>query len=264
MRKLLWLILCILAVNNTQAQSLSDTSRLQVYEKQVLPTIFLIDFNYGIQLPEGGHKEYFSFNFALGGAVGVLTPSNWLIEFNGEYQFSEVVRKDPLLILREPEGFIIDQRGKLADVQLGQRGYYLGGSIGKLIPVAKYKRSGIMVSFGGGYEQHWIRLRPSSEDILQLEGDYKKGYDHMRSGFALRQFVGYRHIGKRRWLNAFAGFDFTQAFTKSRRTWNFSDQAAPKQNQVDLLFGFRVGISLPFYFHSIESMSSEDVDFYSY
>ena len=255
--------LCLLGINYfTTAQSPTDTLRLKVYEKEVLPTIFLIDFNYAIQLPGAGMKDYFQFNFALGGGLTVLTPSNWLIEFSGDYQFSELVLKDPLEILREPDGFIIDQYGKLAVVELGQRGYYLGGSIAKLIPVTKYKRSGIQVSLGGGLERHWVRIQPSSDYLLQLQGDYKKGYDQMRTGFALRQFVGYRHIGRRRWLNAFAGFDFTQAFTKTNRVWDFSSQAEPVKNRVDLLFGFRIGLSLPFYFHSIESTRTEDVDFY--
>ena len=105
--------------------------------------------------------------------------------------------------LRNVDGYIINKIGHLATVQLGQRGFLFGGMAGKLVPFAPAKnpRFGIDFGIGGGYMQHWIKIRVTDKNIVQLQGDYKKGYDRMTSGFATQQYIGLRYLGKKKLFN---------------------------------------------------------------
>jgi len=48
-------------------------------------------------------------------------------------------------------------------------------------------------------------------------------------------------------INFFAGFDFTEAFTQSRRDINFDTMRKDDENRLDLLVGFRVSWTVPLY-----------------
>jgi hypothetical protein len=54
------------------------------------------------------------------------------------------------------------------------------GQAGKLIQLGKKSRvHNLELRLGAGYIQHWIRIRllGREEELPQLFGDYKKGYD---------------------------------------------------------------------------------------
>ncbi len=239
----------------------SSEENISYTEKIKPPSGFLIDFSYGIHLPFADMAENFKYNFSLAGKVQYIMPNNLILGLVGDYQFVDDVKTDVVSSLREKEGFLIDRFGQLSDVQLGQRGFFLGVSVSYLIPVfKKYKRSGIEVRFEGGYEQHWVRIEVIGGEVFALSGDYKKGYDRMTSGFAMRQYIGYRHLDKNRMLNFFGGFDFMQAFTKNRRGFNFDTMMVDDKDRVDLLIGFRIGVTLPIYIYTPETQ--EDVKFY--
>lgn len=225
------------------------------------PSGIIIDFSYGVQLPFADMNENFVYNFSLGGKLQYIFSNNLSLGLVGDYQFADEVKQDILSNLREEEGFLIDRFGQLSDVQLGQRGFFLGASVAYLIPVLKnYKRSGIEVRFEGGYVQHWIRMEVLGGEVFGLSGDYSKGYDRMTTGLALRQYIGYRHLDKNRLLNFFGGFDFMQAFTKNRRGFNFDTMQEDTKNRLDILIGFRVGVTLPIYIYTPETQ--EDIRFY--
>jgi len=223
------------------------------------PEGFLIDFSYGIHLPLADMAENFKYNFTLGGKVQYILSNNIMLGLFGDYQFSEDIKTDVVSNLREPEdGAIVDKFGTLSDVALGQRGFFVGGSIGYLVPVLKngYKRSGIEVRFMGGYQQHWVRIEVLGSEIFALKDDYKKGYDRMTTGFAMGQYIGYRHLDKNRLLNFFGGFEIMQAFTKNRRGFNFDTMQADTKNRVDILIGFRLGVTLPLYLYSAQTQET--------
>jgi len=64
---------------------------------------------------------------------------------------------------------------------------------------------------------------------------------------AFKEFIGYHLLSKNRQLNFFGGIEMMQAFTQSRRDFNFDTQQKDETKRVDLLFGLRVGLTLPFY-----------------
>lgn len=225
------------------------------------PTGFLVDFSYGFHLPFADMTENFKYNFSLGGKIQYILSNNLSFGLVGDYQFFDETKTDVVNNLREAEGFIIDRFGQLTDVRSAQRGFFLGASVSYLIPVfKKYKRSGIEIRFEGGYEQHWMYIQVLGSEVFALTGNYMKGYDRMTSGFAMRQYIGYRHLDKNRLLNFFGGIDIMEAFTKSLRGFNYNTMQEDKKERIDILLGFRIGVTLPIYIYTPETQ--EDVKYY--
>ncbi|MBL4650467.1 MAG: hypothetical protein JKY03_12115 [Aureispira sp.] len=265
MRSLLGLIIMFCLLGQTQdvlAQKKKQIREHRIFDGEAKPPNgFLVDFSYGIHLPLADMAENYKYNFSLAGKVQYIFSNNFAVGLVGDFQFIDDMKTDVVANLREEEGFIIDRFGQLSDVQLGQRGFFLGASISYLIPVLKnYKRSGIEVRFEGGYEQHWVRIEVLGSDIFALSDEYKKGYDRMTTGFAMRQYIGYRHLDRNRLLNFFGGFDIMEAFTKNRRGYNFDTRKEDTKDRIDILVGVRIGITLPIYIYTPETQ--EDVRFY--
>lgn len=265
MRSLLGLIIMFCLLGQTQdvlAQKKKRIREHRIFDEEAKPPNgFLVDFSYGIHLPLADMAENYKYNFSLAGKVQYIFSNNFAVGLVGDFQFIDDMKTDVVANLREEEGFIIDRFGQLSDVQLGQRGFFLGASISYLIPVLKnYKRSGIEVRFEAGYEQHWVRIEVLGSDIFALSDEYKKGYDRMTTGFAMRQYIGYRHLDRNRLLNFFGGFDIMQAFTQNRRGYNFDTRKEDTKDRIDILVGVRIGITLPIYIYTPETQ--EDVRFY--
>jgi len=54
-------------------------------------------------------------------------------------------------------------------------------------------------------------------------------------------------MGNKRLWNFYAGFEFMQAFTKNRRSFNADDMAPEAFKRLDMLNGFRFGWIVPLY-----------------
>jgi hypothetical protein len=104
-----------------------------------------------------------------------------------------------------------------------------------------------MISIGGGYLQHKIKLYDAQQKIAAIKGDLVYGYDRLTSGFSLKQFVGYLFLSENRFVNFYAGIESYQAFTKSVRKFNYDTGLPDTDGRVDLLTGIRLGWILPLY-----------------
>jgi hypothetical protein len=82
---------------------------------------------------------------------------------------------------------------------------------------------------------------------VQLSNEYQKGYDRMHGGFALNQFVGYHFQSESRLVNFFIGVDFTQAFTKNFREFNYDTQQFDLGSKQDNIVALRFGWMIPIY-----------------
>lgn len=212
--------------------------------------VLLLDFSYGVHLPGGDLADRFGLNFSPAVSVDYITdPNNWIFSLQGSFQFGSEVKTDVLANLRTAEGFIIANDRTVADIQLRERGFYLGLGIGRLIGLSTGNyRSGIRIDLGAGLLQHQIRIQEDPvRTVAPLTGDYKKGYDRLTNGPALRQFIGYQVLSRDRRANLFAGIELIEGFTRSRRDYDFATQSADQSGRMDLLYGFRIGLSLPFY-----------------
>lgn len=210
---------------------------------------FLLNMGYGIQLPGGDLADRFGLNFSIEGAGDFITENNWFFGIQGQYLFGSRVNEDVLAPLRTDEGFIIGNDRSPADIQLRQRGSYMGVRIGHLIGLSPTNaRAGLRINIGGGLLQHRIRIQEDpARTVSQLTGDYQKGYDRLSNGPALHQYIGYQVLGRDGSVNFQAGFEFFQGFTQNRRSFNFDLGNSDSPSRVDLLIGFRLSWTLPFY-----------------
>lgn len=211
----------------------------------------LLGMSYAYQLPGGDLVHRFGPNFSAGlSGEFILKKKALLFGLEGNYLFGDNVRTNVLASLLTPEGLIIANDKSYANVLLRERGFYLGGQVGKIIGLLPDNpRSGLRLSLGAGLLQHKIRIQDDPfRPVAALSGDYKKGYDRLTNGLTLRQFIGYQHLDPHLRLNFFAGFEFLQGFTRSRRDFDFDTRMKDEKKRLDLLWGFRIGWVLPFYF----------------
>ncbi len=211
----------------------------------------LLNFTFGGQLPGSDLADRFGPNLSIGSGIEYLTEKNNLIfGLEGHYLFGSDVKEDVLASLRTPEGEIIGNDKSYADIQLRERGLYIGALVGKLFSVSeKNPRAGLRVALGAGLLQHKIRIQDDPfRAVPQLLDDYKKGYDRLTNGLALRQFIGYQILSANRRTNFYIGLECTQGFTQSRRDFNFDTRMQDTARRLDLLFGIHAAWVLPFYF----------------
>lgn len=213
----------------------------------------LFNVSYGFHLPNADLSDRFGSNFSIGGSIEYLTEKgNWMLGIKGNNLFGQNVKEDVLASIRSSDGFLIGNSGagagRFALVVLRERGFYVGGLIGKLFSLSKKnKRAGIRATIGAGLLQHKVRIQDESGTAQQIAGDYKKGYDQLSNGLALEQFIGYQYLSTNRGTNFFAGFEFTQAFTQNRRNRNFATRTTDNTKRIDVLTGFRIGWTIPIY-----------------
>ncbi len=210
----------------------------------------LFHIGLGGQLPSGDLQERFGPNMNFGGGLELITEkSNVILGVESYYLFGTDVRTNVLSNLQTPDGFIIGNDRSYADIQLRQRGFYLGILLGKLFSLsATNPRSGLRITGSVGLLQHKIRIQDDPiRAVPQLFGDYKKGYDRLTNGLAFNECIGYQVLSTDRRVNFFIGIECTQAFTQSRRDFNFDTRSRDDTKRFDLLTGIRAHWILPFY-----------------
>ena len=240
------IILVISLLFNSAA---SVYSQVSVSDSTLSIPMFYVTYAY--QFPGGDLAERFGNNSSIGGGFQWKTDKNWIL--GGEFLFlfgNNVKIADEIMFnLKTVDGDIISMSGNFTNYAIFERGYYISGRIGKLLPVtSSNKNSGIIIMGSLGYLQHKIRIEVEKNTAPQLNGDYKKGYDRLAGGFALSQFMGYMHIGNSRLLNFFGGVEIYEAFTKAKRDVNF-DTTKPdaKTNRFDFLIGLKIGWVVPIF-----------------
>ena len=189
-------------------------------------SIPFIRFQYAHLLPSGDFEETFDNSNSVGGAFGFKTASNFQFEIEGNFMFgSRIKRPDLLSSITNQRGDITDSEGELVKIIYDLRGFSIFASAGR---VFSFKNT-----------------NPNSGILTQ--------FDRLHSGLALKQFVGYQHFGRKNRYNFYLGFEFQQGFTKNRREYNYDTQSFDKGQKFDLLYGFRIGWSIP-----IRERASED------
>jgi hypothetical protein len=209
----------------------------------------MFTFHYGFQIPGNDMAKRFGINSNLGGSFLFKNKKNWIggIEFN--YIFGNVIKEDTILkMISTSENGIISDQGVYADVKQFERGYYTNIKLGKIFTFNKPNpNSGIMVLASVGFIEHKIRTEVADNMAQQLKGDYKKGYDRLTNGIDISEFIGYIYMGNNRLVSFYAGIEFTQAWTQSRRDWDFDRMAPDKTKRYDTLYGIKIGWIIPLY-----------------
>lgn len=193
------------------------------------------------ELPGGNMAERYGSNGNVGGGFFLKTKSNFIFMAEGSYLFGQKIKYDSLFhLIKTHDNYIIDGDGMYADVRTYERGFSVFGKVGKIIPVFNDNpNSGLTLIAGGGFLQHKIRIENPGNTVPQLNETYRKGYDKLTNGPALSEFIGYTHFSDNRLYNFRAGFEFTQAFTQSRRNYDYDLMGKDTQKRIDLFFGIK-------------------------
>jgi hypothetical protein len=211
---------------------------------------FIPTFSYAYQFPGGDLAEQYGSNSTIGGGIMYKSKKNILLSLDVNFIFgSDVKNSDSILkFVLTDNGFIIDGNGVYTLYSMYERGYSINFRIGKVFNLlAANPNSGVFFMGGMGYLAHRLNIDVQHETAPQITGDYAKGYDRLTSGFNLNEFIGYYFMSKSRLLNFYAGFEFYQAFTKSRRDYIFDLMQEDTSNHLDLFYGIKVGWMIPVY-----------------
>jgi hypothetical protein len=228
------LVLCLSTVYGQVEEILSSTSGV------------LVNIHYGIEVPSGILADRFGVGYSIGFSPVYVTKKQWLIGIDAKFIFGGNVKEDVLANMRTKDGEIIGQDKGFGLTSLNQRGYFIGGTVGKIIPLSEDGRSGIRVVGNVGVLRHKIRIDDGGT-LPQLNGPYRLGYDRLTYGVGITEFVGYQYLSRNRLINFYVGMEFTQGFTQNRRTVNYDTGLAEIGTRRDLLWGFKLGWILPLY-----------------
>lgn len=218
-------------------------------------TIPLIGVSYSYQIPGGDLASRFGNNSNIGVGFLIKTKKNWILGAQGAFIFGPNVKENVLKnISTVEEGAVIDKNGQFANVRISEKGFTATLSGGKLFPLGGNPNSGLMLIANVGLLQHKIRIESVGSNAPQLDANYKKGYDRLSNGAAFSEFIGYLFLSNNRLMNFFGGFEFTQAFTQNRRSFDFDLMRKDNTKRTDLLYGIRAGWIMPLYKRNPEAV----------
>ncbi len=221
--------------------------------KDSVISVGLITANYSLGIPAGDLADRFGLSSDIGAGFLYKFRNNMLIGGNLGFIFGGKVKEDTIFNgIIHSNNIFYGSEGIFSNVILLERGFDMYLRVGKLFTLfGPNPNSGLLVTAGVGFLQHKIRIQVNQDfqenDLPQLDNQQKKGYDRLSNGFSLNQFAGYMHLDNKRLMNFFIGIDFSQAWTKNRRSWNFDTMEKDTMKRLDILYGFRIGWIVPLY-----------------
>lgn len=250
----LYLVLLLAALPVTAQEDLFGKVPKQPARKGM---IFAVNANY--DKPLADMADRFGASARIGPSFMYKTTSNWLFGAKMDFIFGNRITQDSLLInVKDKYGEFITESGERAQIPMYERGYMIGLQAGKIINLSKRSGdNGLMLLTSAGFIQHKINIFVKQQDIPQIRGDYRKGYDRLTNGLFLEQFVGYTYFAKDGLLNFYVGFDAAFGFTQGRRDYLFDVKRPDDQPRLDILMGLRGGIYIPIFKRKSEELIFE-------
>lgn len=215
-------------------------------EKNINSKIITFDYTYQVPINQMaidfGHNSSLGFNY-------LTNNNNLLIGLDANFMFGNNVKNDSLLRnIATEEGWLINLSGELDTILLYERGWNSHFLFGRSFLFQRNNLSGIYVYGGLGYLQHKIRMESNRTDIPQIEYEYIKGYDKFTNGVSSKICVSYKYFSKHNSLQYHVGAEFINAFTKNRRSYNFSEMEEYSNDlKFDQLIGVKFGVIIPIY-----------------
>jgi hypothetical protein len=220
----------------------------------------LLDFKYGFQAPFADLRDRFGGNNDFG--LGVEVMSQQLHQFagvEGFFFFGNNVKEDVLQPLRTYDGSILGIDGHVGDVNLKERGFYVGLHAGKIFSTTDNKSSftGIRTQLGFGFLQHKIRVQDNFRTIIPLEKKYLQGYDRLTNGIAAHLAIGYQYDSPHNNFHFKIMGDLVGGPTKSRRDYDYATGSYLDKSRFDVLAGLHIS-----YIVSISRTRTEEFIYY--
>ncbi|MDP5171092.1 MAG: hypothetical protein NWR72_12680 [Bacteroidia bacterium] len=210
----------------------------------------LLEVTYRGGIPGGDLADRFGYLSLIGIQGGVKFKNNFYLSAGLQLLFGDVVREfDVFEKILDSSGLLIGDQGLLTDYRVNAAGWMLPVTVGKIFPIfpGHNPNSGIYVEVGGQYIRHRLGFEAYDDDVTQLTGDYRKGYDRLTAGFGMRESIGYTFFDSRGYVNFSLGFDFSQNFTRGQRSIQFDTGLPNDQKRMDLLAGIRFSWIYPIY-----------------
>ena len=210
----------------------------------------LIYATYSYEIPGQDMAQRFGGFSQVGPGYMVKTRKNWILGVDGNFGFgSNIKNEDNILTgITTSDGNVIAMSGIYADFHFNMRSFSAMGRVGRVFPAfGPNQNSGIMLTAGLGYLQHKIYIEHKDKSAPPITGDYLKGYDELKRGFATNVFLGYLYLGNSNKVNFFAGLDFTMGFTQHARPYSFVDMKYHSGSFTDIYGGVKIGWIIPVY-----------------
>lgn len=188
---------------------------------------FFIPINFGVSQPSMGLADRFGLSYRAGTGCFFRTFSGWIFGIEGDFWFGErVLSRDEILkSVSNQQGLVLDHLGLEANLMTFQRGWIASAFAGRLLRVLNHNpNSGLLITAGGGYLQHRIRLESGHQQsiIYQIENEYQRGYDRLNTGWQGRIYFGYLHAGNYQTYNFMIGVEYMYGQTSSVRGFDYT------------------------------------------
>lgn len=210
--------------------------------------ILAFNMHYGAVFPGGDLSDRFGYMNNTGGGLEYLSASNWHWGLQGNYYFGNDVKEDVLSNLRTSDGVIIGNNKAFANIFMRSRAWSVHGSVGKLFPLGKRSKTGLLFSVGAGFLSHKVRVQDDSQSVPQVIEENIRGYDRLTGGLLIRESIGFysNEQSARHNYRFYVMLEYNQGFTEGLRALNYSNnQSEYGVKRFDTLLSLKVGFLLP-------------------
>ena len=233
---------------------------LKAQEKNIrdsVITMSMLHVDYAPFVPGGDLASRFGTTHTIGGAFGRKFKHNFYLEGGVRMLFGSTVKQAvatnvATLAGNSVYGYLgvaIGNDGRQTTIRFQERGILIPVYFGKIFPLFKHlnPNSGIYVEGGIQYIQHRIWIEVPANNVAQLTRDMRKGYDRLCAGIGFLEGFGFRYFSNKRLVNFHIGVEISQNFTQPMRPVNYDTGKADTGMRNDLLWGIKVGWTVPIY-----------------
>lgn len=238
--------------SNSKSTVFNDSTKTEAEVEKKGRSEVIINAITSYQMPSGPLAQKFNPFYGLGAGFLYKTRSNWYIGVDGVWLFNDRTKnpEDVIDLIIASNGTLIGQDGQRGNPFISQRGLSLQFlKIGKLLVKAPVlsgnENSGIVGMLGFGLFQNQYRIIDRDNTLPQISKDYAKGYDELRNGFSVNPFLGYVYFDQNKFINFIFGIEYTGAWTKSRRDYNFGLMMKDETNYYDESFNIKLMWNIP-------------------
>jgi len=211
----------------------------------------IFGLNYKANFAQNIMAQRWGFFNSIGGDVDFKLKNNLTFGIDGAFMFGNTFKDSSIFDnVINSYGTITPQSGASGNniVFFYQRGLNVNATIGYVFNKLGHNlNSGLWVNIGVGYMAHKIRIESIYDNVVNLEGDIRKGYDHLTMGVNTKQFIGYLYQHDKRFLNFYVGLEFIQGFTRNARNYNFDTKSPENELRFDFYNSLKVGWMIPIY-----------------
>gem|GEM_PF-6571809 len=210
----------------------------------------IVHVELGTGLPGGELRNRFGPHGQVSAGYTHLFPSHFLLGLEAGFGYGRRVLGDPLSSLRDATGDIIAKDGSQAVDAVTERLWMLPTlKVGKMFVLRKRARArdwehAVLLHVGGTYFSYKYGINSVSNDISQLDGDRKKGYDRLASGPAATLEGTYFLQAPRGSYGLFLKVQYLQGFTQSRRAYDFNLAKTTTGTMVASILSFQLGLAI--------------------